>query len=132
MAIASFLIPYHVALTNTLDGGYVGTFDVSPTFAAFSYFGLMMTIAGLLIGTATLRRRENKKRAWTWKANVIFQLISIPVIVGSIATPFLLEQGHDFAAVPFHNFFLLALSLAILALLLRSKTEAEHRLSAAK
>jgi len=120
MAILSFLIPYQIAFKGTW-GGYIGTMDILEVFAFFPYFALIMTIAGLVIGIATLRRKK-----WTWKANVVFQLISIPLIIGSLVALFTTAQEYDFVVVPFQNLFLLVMASVILGLLLRPKTRIDY------
>jgi hypothetical protein len=123
MAIVSFLIPYRLS-TQGVWGGYTGSLDIFVIYAVFPYFGMIMVVAGLVIGIATLRRKK-----WTWKGNIIFQLVSIPLIVGSLATPFLISaEPYDFVVLPFHHLVLLILSIVILSLLLRTKAREEYSL----
>ena len=120
MAAMSFLIPYRISYEGTWSG-YVGTIDILEVFAFFPYFALIMTVAGLVIGIATLRRKR-----WTWKANVVFQLISIPLIIGSMVASFVTARDYDFVVVPFQNVFLLVMASVILGLLLRHKTRVNY------
>ncbi|HEX2558223.1 MAG TPA: hypothetical protein VHK86_07860 [Nitrososphaera sp.] len=123
MAIASFLIPYQVAVQGSwYASGYVGSVDVSPLFASFPIAGLFFSIAALVIGIGTLRRKK-----WTWKGNIVFQLIVIPVLVSTIVLPFFItyQYGYGFVVVPYQNVILLVISTAILVLLMRRKTRIE-------
>lgn len=121
MAIVSFLIPYQLTVQDVGDG-YTGSLDIFVVYSAFPYFGVIMVVAGLVIGIATLSRKK-----WTWKGNIIFQLVAIPMIVGSLATPFLISpEPYDFVIVPYHHLVLLILSIVILALLLRTKTREQY------
>jgi hypothetical protein len=122
MAVISFLIPYQVVVEGAwFSVGYVGTVDVSPLFASFPIAGIIISIAALVIGIGTLRRKK-----WTWKGNIVLQLVVIPLLISTIILPFFMTRyAYDFVVVPFQNMILLVISIAIFILLVRREVRAE-------
>lgn len=115
-SMLSLYIPYQVAV----DGvwwNFTGIIETLYFLLQFVYCGIIMSIAGLVIGISTLRHRK-----WTWRVNVIFQVISIVIILSILAIPVLLEPKRAFDFITFFRPVSLILAIVILYLLLRTKT----------
>jgi hypothetical protein len=115
MAIVSFFVPYQVSV-----GGTWFMMDATGLFFILSYFvyyGVVMSIASLVIGISTLRQRM-----WAWKANVAFLITSIAIILASLIVQYASISGNDFAAISYPRPFSVILALVILYLLFRPET----------
>ncbi|MGI0026918.1 MAG: hypothetical protein ACREAD_03670 [Nitrosopumilaceae archaeon] len=64
-------------------------YQIFYSLALFFYYGMIMIIPALVIGISTL-----KEKKWTRKANIVFQIVSLPIITGTIVSWVLFSNIH--------------------------------------
>jgi hypothetical protein len=102
--------------------GFATALETFLFFTNYVYFPVILPIAALIIGVATLR---NKK--WTWKANIIFQSTSIAILLGSLTIPSILEPSGSYDFIAINRPLAVLLGFVVLILLFRPKTRAHYQ-----
>jgi hypothetical protein len=127
MGVVSMLAPYAFAYGPDSGGyGYIGSMDLdtgpNDIVTYFTYYSILMVVVAITLGISTLMQKK-----WTRKANLIFQIISIPIIVSSIVMPFAVAEASDFVIISGTRVALLMFAFIVLALLLNSKTKGYYQ-----
>lgn len=122
MAAISFVTPYRF-----FESGGWFDYEVLTSWSfisGFLYYGLIVSIAGLVIGIATLRGK-----IWVWKANIVFQILTTAIILAIfLERTFSREVAFIYPNEPFFIFYQiqkpLSLALSIFVVFLLRRPEA--------